>query len=116
MGLGGVESEAEYIISLEALKKYLRDFSLSGSDELRQNGVVLEAFLKKSIEPHKSRWFFPERAHLMTFNMKATSMLESVNHTIKVKSSKVVTPCMSMLESLQTQDDQAKCRMDKFLK
>jgi hypothetical protein len=116
MGLGGVESEAEYHVSLEALKKYLGDFSASDSRELKHNAVVLEEFLSQKIEHHKSRWFFPGRAHLMTFNMKATSMLESMNHTIKVKSSKVVTPCMTMLESLQTQDDQAKCRMDKFVK
>jgi MULE transposase domain len=116
MGLGGVESEAEYIVSLEALKRYLGDFSSSDSKELKHNAVVLEEFLSQTIEHHKSRWFFPGRAHLMTFNMKATSMLESVHHTMKVKSSKVVTPCMTMLESLQTQDDQAKCRMDKFVK
>ena len=68
-------------------------------------------WLIKSILPHKSRWLFFLRQHLMTLGQTSTSALEGVNHTIKVKSSKVVTPNMSLLESYKTMDCQQESRM-----
>jgi len=116
MGLGGVETEAEYQISLKLLRSWLRSFQGDRTRELEHNALVLEEFLEKSIIPHKERWFFPGRRYLMTFNQKTTSKLEAMNHTMKVKSSKTVKPVMTMLESLRTQDGQCKTRMDMFQK
>ena len=59
--------------------------------------------------------FFRTKA-LINVGKKTTSALEGVNQTIKYKSSKVVTPCMTLLVSLKTQDVQCQSRMDRYNK
>ena len=115
-GIGGVETETEYKLVLKELRDWLKHWSHSQRKQVASNSTVLDVFLTKKILIHKSRWFFPLRKHLMTLAQRTTSALEGVNQTIKSKSSKVVTPNMTLIESLKTQDQQCKLRMDQYTK
>jgi hypothetical protein len=88
---------------------------LSGvQDALKHNSIELEDFLLTKIMIHKKRWYFPQRSHLIHLQQKSTSALEGVFHTIKCKSSKTVTPSMSLLTSVRTQDQQVQNSMNEF--
>jgi hypothetical protein len=102
-GLGGVETEEEYDISLKNLRSWLFSFD---QDLHRQNAIVLDNFLTMRIIPHKHRFFFAGRGRRMTLNQRATSALENYNQTLKVSSGKKVTPNMSMMQSIRTMDVQ----------
>ena len=108
-----MESEEEFEISHRLLRDWLLLFKRSNNRSLSHNAVVLEKYLVKSVLPLKSKWLYPLRmqAGLRTFNQKTGSPVEGLNQTIKHKSSKKVTPNMSMRESFQTQDVQASARM-----
>lgn len=77
---------------------------------LRHNAHVLADFLKR-LMPNKDRWFFPSRARRMTLNEKATSAVESLHQSMKFSSGKVVTPSMSLCESLRTMHTQAEPKL-----
>ena len=113
MQFGGVESNEEFEVSHSLLRQWLLGFKRSANRSLSHNAVVLEKFLVKSILPLKERWLYPLRMQsgLRTFNQKTSSPVEGVFHTVKYKSSKKVTPNMSIRESFQTQDVQVSGRM-----
>jgi len=111
VNLGGVETEEEFQTSKNLLYEWLHVLSQGDDPEVRQNSIVLESFLSQKIIHHKKKWFLPGRRRRMTLNQKATSLLESVNQTMKYASSRKVTPNMSLLTSLKTQDDQVNLRM-----
>lgn len=110
---GGVETEEEFSISHSLLRSWLQSFQQSENRSLSHNSKVLEEYLVKSVLPLKNRWFYPYRMEcgLRTLNQKTSSPVEGVNDTIKHKSSKKVTPNMTIRESFQTQDIQVSCRM-----
>ena len=114
MAIDGCESDEEFDISRSSLRSWLRQQFASTDPNIASNAKLLDLFLTQKVLFHKDRWFFPLRAHLMTLGQKTTSALEGVNQTIKKKSSKVVTPAMTLLESLKTQDIQCKSRMDQY--
>ena len=58
MGIGGVENESEYEISLVQLERWLCSFA-NRSNYLQHNAQELKEFLLKSVLPFKERWFFP---------------------------------------------------------
>lgn len=116
MQLGGVETEEEFQLSHNNLKLWLKEKVTNPkySKEVKHNASELDAFLINGILKHKSRWFFPTRIGkfcCICMGEKCTSRCEGLHHTMKLKSSKVVTPSMSMLRSLKTQDVQAETRM-----
>jgi hypothetical protein len=79
MGLGGVETEEELQTSLNLLNEWLNILKQEDDPDARHNSIELETLLQKRVILHKDRWFFPGRSRRMTFNQKATSLLESVN-------------------------------------
>jgi hypothetical protein len=111
MSLRGIETEAEYNISLKLLFTWLEKFRSHSDADIIANSMQLEAFLHRSIFRHRKRWFFPGRVGHMTMDQKSTSLLESVNQTIKFSSGKEVQATMSLLTSFRTQDDQVALRM-----
>jgi len=123
MQLGGVETDVEFKTSKDALCAYLKRIfgkpdTDSTSQAMRRDAEVLHEFLVKRLMHYKKKWYFPGRfaAGLLTLNQKTGSAVESVNHTMKIKSSKVVTPSMSLRTSFDTQQTQAKQRMDLWRK
>ena len=60
---------------------------------------------------HKNQSMFFLCQYLMTLGQTCTFSLEGVNHTLKVKSSKVVTTSVSLLESYKTIDCQQESQM-----
>ena len=60
MSLGGVESEEEFSISYQCLRKWLHSLreNPESSNEVKQNVPALDTFLTKTLDRHKQRWFF----------------------------------------------------------
>ena len=111
MSLGGVETEAEFEISIGRLFDWFTYLRSSSDTDVASNSKLLEDFLRDKILRHKSRWFLPGRRGKMTLDQKATSLLENVNQTMKCKCAKKVQPNMTLLVSHRTQDDQVTLRM-----
>ena len=111
MSLRGIENEAELTISQDLLFAWLEQFSSHADADLRANSIQLADFLHHSIVRHQKRWFFPGRSGHMTLDQKSTSLLESVNQTMKISSSNKVRAAMSLLTSFRTQNDQVALRM-----
>ena len=111
MSLRGIENEDEFNMSAELLFTWLKQFHFHADTDMVSNSMKLESFLQSSIFRHKKRWFFPGRVGHMTLDMKSTSLLESVNQTIKVSSGNNTRATMSLLTSFRTQDDQVSLRM-----
>lgn len=111
--MGGVETEDEYNISKQQLIAWLNGLAASEhtSPEVKYNAKILQDHFELRIKHHKSRWLLAGRGSRLTLDQKTTSTLEGVNHTIKCKSTKVVTPNMTLLTSFQTQCDQVKSRL-----
>ncbi len=87
---------------------------MQGPDQVhRHNAGLLRDFIVRSIEPHHHRWFFPGRLGRLTLCFRSTSTLESLNNTIKCKSSMTVKPSMSLLSSYLTQNKQVELRMNE---
>ena len=118
MQLGGVESEAEFNTSFVMLRSWLSDIRQKSdtSKSMKHNAAELEDWLIHKLLYHKERWLFPLRVSegLMTLNQKTSSPVEGVNHTMKHKSSKTVTPNMTMCTSFETQETQVHTRMLKW--
>jgi len=112
MGLGGVESEEEFLISKQYLDGWLHYYYDLGSAH-RHNATELQEWLEKHLMPHKPRWFFPARKGKLTFNIKTTSPLESLNRVLKSKCGLRVTPNMPLEKSVAKQDKQTDARMNK---
>ena len=123
MRLGGVETEEEFKVSLTLLMEWLKSFRVTSRAEksktkmpmhivkaLSHNSIELETILLR-IMTHRDRWFFPDRRGKLHLQQKATSALEGFNATIKSRSSNKVTPNMSLLRSLEVQNEQATVRM-----
>ena len=108
--MGGVENKEEFKISSTDLLQWLESCKNKGEIR-RRNAQLLETFLLTKIMPHKERWFFPGRSQRRTFNEKSTSPLECLNKVLKSGSGSKVTPNMSLLQSMRTQDTQADVRM-----
>ena len=83
MGIGGVETEDEFSISYKDLSIWLINQQNSSDKEISHNAVIIHNWLIQKIIPHKTRWLFVYRKHLMTLAQKTTSALEGVNQTIK---------------------------------
>jgi len=85
------------------------------SHSMKHNAAELEDWLihKLVLLYHKEHWLFPLRVAegLMTL---VSSSVEGVNHTMKHKSSKTVTPNMTMCTSFETQETQVHTRMLKW--
>ena len=114
MSLRGIENDEEYTLSLELLFTWLKQFRSHSDADIISNSMQLEGFLHSSIIRHRKRWFFPGRVGHMTMDQKSTSLLESVNQTIKNSSSNKVRASMSLLTSFRTQDDQVTLRMNEL--
>jgi len=118
MQLGGVENEAEFNSSFSMLRNWLYAIqqNSNSSHSMKQNAAELEHWLTHKLIYHKERWLFPLRFSegLMTLNQKTSSPVEGVNHTMKHKSSKTVTPNMTMCTSFETQETQVHTRMLKW--
>jgi len=119
MQLGGIESETEFNKSFALLRSWLfaiRQNCDAGSSSMRHNAAELEDWLIHKLLYHKERWLFSRRISegLMTLNQKTTSPVEGVNHTMKHKSSKTVSPNMTICTSFETQETQAYTRMLKW--
>jgi len=112
MSLGGVESEEEFLISKGYLDGWLHHHWQQGGAH-KANTEVLQEWLEKNVMPHQARWFFPARRGKLTFNIKTTSPLESMNRVLKSKQGIKVTPNMPLDRSLVTQDKQTDARMTK---
>ena len=108
--MGGVENKEEFKISYTDLLHWLESFKNKGELQ-RRNAQLLETFLLTKVMPHEKRWFFPGRAQRCTLNEKSTSPLECLNKVLKSGSGITVTPNMSLLQSMRTQDAQADVRM-----
>ena len=124
MTIGGVESENEFFLSHKLLLEWLTSFKtkkhfpthLANSHEtLKHNAEELTKMLMKILN-HKERWFFPNRRHLLHLQQRSTSALDGVFSTTKCLSGKKVTPNMSLLTSVRTQDLQVQTRMMEFLR
>ena len=122
MKIGGVESEHEFNKSHELLMNWLSSFREqnicqkhfgSAQKALEHNSRQLEEMLL-TIMNHKQKWFFPSRKHLLHLQQKSTSALEGVFSTTKSLSGKSVTPNMTLLTSVKTQDLQAQNRMNEL--
>ena len=113
--LGGVETLEEFAMSRTALKKWLSDLQEDGSEDedVRHNAGVLQGFLLQNILPHKNRFLVCLRVGRRTLDYRSNSALEGVNQTLTYKSGNKVTPNMSLLKSLKTQDSQQQARMDR---
>ena len=109
MSLRGIENEAELTISQDLLFAWLEQFRSHSDADLMENSMQLADFLQRSIVRHKKRWFFPGRAGHMTMDQKSTSLLESVNKTMKHSGIKVGS-AMSLMTSFRTQNDQVALR------
>ncbi len=126
MRLGGVETEWEYKTSKHLMMEWLESFQkeyVSNSEmearkhqAMKHNSYRLMEFFNTKVLPHKARWFFPTRSHLLHLQQKTTSALEGVNHTLKHKASKPVTPQMSLETSARTQYEIAETSMDETKK
>ena len=116
MGIGGVETEEEFNISYEDFSKWLFQQKTSNDKDISHNAVVINDWFIKKILHHKQRWLFVYRKHLMSLGQKTTSALEGINHSIKVKSSKKVTPNMTLLQSFKTMEIQQDIRMQRWKK
>ena len=122
MKIGGVECEEEFQTSHGMLIKWLSSFRLEGNslrnfgrahDSLDHNSRELEKMLL-TIMNHKAKWFFPSRKHLLHLQQKTTSALEGVFSTTKSLPGKKVTPNMTLLNSVRTQDLQVSNQMNEL--
>ena len=120
MKIVGVENKEEFRISYEKLMFWLTSFRTKDNNHLGSSGQALahNSFqlekLLLSIMNHKKRWFFPARQHLLHLQQRTTSALEGVFSTTKRLSGKKVTPNMSLINSVKTQDLQAQNRMNEY--
>jgi len=109
MSIGGVETEGEFQQSLVDLRHWLGTWRQHEGHH-KKNVAILEEFLTKKLLNCRERWFFPNRQGKLTFDLKTTSPLESLNRALKYTSGCKVQPNMSLLKSLQMQDTQASLR------
>ena len=119
MSNGGPETDEEFEMSRSLLIEWLQGFQETTDspgkieDALAYNSQELHNEYLRIME-YKSRWYFPARKHLFHLRQKTTSKCEAGHHTMKVKSSKCVTPAMTMLQSVKTQDRQQGLRMTEY--
>jgi len=113
MTVGSIENEKEFLDSKVWLEVWLEGHRTNESQlaDICHNAVVLQDFVTKSLLPHKERWLACLRQDHLNLLQCCTSALEGMNHTIKIKSSVPVTPCMSMYQSFVTMDQQSETRL-----
>jgi hypothetical protein len=99
MSLCGIEKEAELTISQDLLLAWLEQFRSHSDADLMENSMQLADF---NVQLTGS--FYPDRAGHMTMDQKSTALLESVNQTMKVSSSRVGA-AMALMTSFRTQNE-----------
>lgn len=101
MTLGGVETHAEYKLSLQRLQWFLNNHNTMTHPDMKENAILLSDFLEKNVLPHEERWLFPRRRGRRTFGETTTSSGESINASIK-RGSDGVKPSMGLASSAAT--------------
>ena len=118
--LHGIENQKEFQCSLAFLRGWLTEQRENANDDVdydvSHNAQVLQDFLMRNIYPHRNRFLVYLRNDRMCLDYRSTSALESQFQKMKRKCSPCLTPNMTLLKSMQTQDLQRRAKMDMRVK
>ena len=111
MRYGGVETEAEYQVSLSNLRSWLFQSPMMTHPYMRPNAPTLEDWLDTTVIPHKQRWLFANRMQLRCFDESTTSPTEGCNACMKKNSSLSVKPSQGLDTAAKTMTQQSNVKL-----